>query len=370
MGALFAVLLVSCDNSDPLRSAKTALAAQNIEKAEEALQSVSSSHPDYREAKRLMADVHLLKKEYPKSAELLDGIWKDEGLDGETSGEKAALKARIKDQYGELYVQWGQAVSESDDKGKLDEILRAGLRLHPKNARLNTLLVEHLTSQGNAKVESGQKLEGATLFEQALQLRTTKKNRKTLQDRAKNLRMEVFRDRAMADFTEKKKAEYTQNGTWNEDKKQLIVMIDQAVDKGLKPNKEEDKAVAQQMAFKTLAQRLLDVICDVSGIARTTSFTKPPKFAIAEEKFARGSYQITATIDLEEAILYAHKASERERKKKASEAKKGGKKPAGEPEKPKDEPAAKTAPAATDGAGTNNAKPGEKAATETTPEPK
>jgi tetratricopeptide (TPR) repeat protein len=327
---LIAAILVSaiaiasaCDQPDPLRMGRAALAAENLPKAEEALKSALAADPNNAEAQRLMADVHILKKEYAKAESILDEIWKKDGLDGKVSGKKASKKAMIKDQFSELYSGWAESFDATKDGEELERVARKGLTFNPKNPRLNTLLVDYIMKRGAAQIDSGDKIKAAETLESALQLRAPKKTRKELQTQIKNLRLEAFRDAAVTQFETSLKATYIEGGMWNEEKKQLFVSIDHSVDKGLKTNNDADKQKAQGQALRTLAKRLLDVICEVSQIPRTTTFTKPPKFEITDETFKRGSYQIKATIEMEDALTYAFDAKERERKRAAKSAKKG-----------------------------------------------
>jgi tetratricopeptide (TPR) repeat protein len=320
---ILAIALASaCDKPDPLRMGRAALAAENLPKAEEALKSALAADPNNAEARRLMADVHILKKEYAKAESILDDIWKKEGLDGKVSGQKASKKAMIKDQFSELYSGWAESFDPGKDGKELERVARRGLTFSPKSPRLNTLLVEYLTKRGTAEIDAGDKLKAAETLETALKLRATKKTRKELQVQIRNLRLEDFRDRATAQFESTLKATYIEGGLWNEEKKQLLVSIEHSVDKTLKPNDDADKLKAQAQALRGLAKRLLDVICEVSQIPRTTAFSKPPKFAIVEETFKRGTYKINATIELGDALVYAFAAKERARKRAAKTAKK------------------------------------------------
>ena len=312
--------LMGCEDSpqDKMREARGALATGNADLAEERLNEALAAEPGLFEARRLMADVHIRRKDYSKAEEALQELWQEQGLDqeGELDGTQRRYRGLINDQFNRLYRDWVESVDESEDPEVFEEVARKGLERDSRNARLNAILADFYQERAERLVERGEKIRAAEELEKIEDLRIFADVRRENRERAHNLRREAFAEDARQRFTESLQPELMESDSYDADKENIQIAIEQTVDRSLDPANDEARAQARSLASQTLVPTLARMAITLTGSQTEEielSALSSPEINIKDENFRRGRYEMVAVFNLEGLIDMAFEYAEFER---------------------------------------------------------
>lgn len=307
-----------CEKSaqDLMREGRGALAAGNYDVAEQRFEEALAREPDFFEAQRLLVDVQAGRGDFQGAEESLQKLWEGEGLgaDGELNAEQRRNRGLIKDQFDRLYRRWVDSLDPEAEPEVFEEVAKKGLERDSRNARLNALLSDFYQERAERFVERGEKMRAAEELEKIEELRIFADLRRQLRERAQNLRKEAFAQDAQERFEEKVQPELMESQAYDPDKELISLRLDEAVDRGLNPNNDEDRVQAQALAIRSLVPTLAQMAVVVSGQAldeRALGAMSTPKFVFREENFRRGRYTAVVQFSLESLIKMAFEYAER-----------------------------------------------------------
>ena len=335
---VFMALGAGCEE-DPMTRGRAALLGEKPAVAQEAFEKVLAKDPENLEARRLMAEVYRLQGDFAQAEKQLMEIWEKQGFGEEgkdLAPEQKSLRGRMSQQLEDVYIEWADSIEPAEEPQKFDEIVKKGLERDPKNTRLHTMMVEHLMDRAERLVEEGKKLEAADAFEAVLNYRTLPSQRDEADERAGNLRLEVFSNRVRDSFERELKPRLVEEKAWSDERKAVSVAIEAEVDRSLNPRSDEDVKRARTQARPAVALGLGATIARMTGVQIEQADMEKlgwPKHALDSEDFRRGRYGVKAYVALDDAIAYAFQAAERDRRAEAASkdgeerAKDGGEEP-------------------------------------------
>lgn len=325
---IVALNVMGCEE-DPMMRGRAALLGEKPKVAKEAFDKVLKDDPDNLEARRLMGEVLRLQGDFAQAEKRLLEIWTEQGFGDEgkdLAPEQKSLKGRMSQQLEDVYIEWAESIDPKESPEKFEEIVTKGLERDAKNPRLNTMMVEHLISRGERLVEEGKKLEAAEAFEGVLNYRALPTQAEAAEERADNLRLEVFSNRVREQFAKELKPQLVEAEDWSEERKAVSVSIETEVDRSLKPGSEADVKAARAAARPAVALGLGATIARITGVEIKQSHMEKlgwPKHALDSEDFRRGRYKVNAYVALDDAIAYGFKAAEMNRENAARPAAEG-----------------------------------------------
>jgi tetratricopeptide (TPR) repeat protein len=307
-----------------MRRGAVALGAENADEAEAAFNQALKADPSNIEAKRLMADVHILRGDFRKAEEQLDALWKEQGFGDDDSGldpDQKAARELMQGQYRNLYKTWAEQIDASADPELFRRVIRKGLEYDEKSVRLNTLAVQHFIRTAERLVEEGKKAEAAAAYEAVLDFRATKPQREQAEKSATELRKEAYSDE-YAKRWEAAKQELIEAEAWNEEKGVAVVTVEADVDRSLRGNNPDDVKKAQAQSAKPTAIALRNFVIQVAGLAEDADFSKagPPAAQIASTDLRRGKLKMV--FHLTPAVIRDNAFAVLEAKREADAAKK------------------------------------------------
>lgn len=315
-----AATFTACESSpqDKMREARSAIVTGNADLAEERLREVLEADPGSFEAKRLMASVHAVRKDYERAEEALLNLWEEEGLGGEGDFTDVQRQQRVllRDQFNDLYRRWVDHLDPAQEPEKFEEVVLKGLERDGRNTRFNALLVDFYQERADRFVERNEKIRAAEELEKINNLRTFPDIRRAARERSENLRREAFTAQARERFEENLQPELMESNSYDPEKEQVRLTISQPVDRRLDPGSDEARQQARTMATRAIAPQVAQL-----AIALThTSFEDVdlsalslPEMSIEDENFRRGTYEMTTVIALSNLINVAFAYSEFER---------------------------------------------------------
>jgi tetratricopeptide (TPR) repeat protein len=319
-----ALLVSGCEKTakETLTEGRSALAAKQYDRAEEALKLALQKDPSLVEAERLIIRVHIGRKEFDRAEAAALELGKKQGLEGDPkdlSTEQKSQRQFHDELLVELYKDWSESLDPVKNPQKLEEVAKKGIALKPSDPRLNTMLVELYLTSADALAKDGKKQEAAETYEKILSLRTMPDQRARAQQAARSLRAEAFKDAALARFEAEIKPGLVVSDLFDADKGLVMVRVQLTVDKALKPTKPEDVSKAREQAMPQIdaAFKALTLKLGALPEATDTSGTQLKAVQVVEEKLERGGvFTIKASAPLKEMIEYAHFLFQREQKDK------------------------------------------------------
>lgn len=339
---------VGCEKSakEHLAVAESAIQKGEPDRAEVELKTALDKDPKLEEAKLRMTQVHMLRKQYDKAEQSLDAFWKEHGLDGENlPTEKKIKKSRLETEYQTLYRQWAESIDAKANPQKFEEVVKKGLEFNKSDTLMNTMLVDHYLALGERQIEEGKKKEAADTFEKIYPLYTSSKTRNESQERAENLRKEVYATETKARFEKEHKPKLVEAERWNEEKKAILFKVEGEYDRNL-PDEQ-----AKLLALQGISQQMNGFVLQVGAMPADTNVGAAHKLEgieVVEEEIKRGNYKLTVAAPVETLMDYTmlvHARHEAAKKK----AEKDGKKK-GAPAKDEKKEGGEKAPEKTDGA--------------------
>lgn len=309
------------DPRDKLREGRQAIAAQNADLAESRLTEALQADPNLIEARRLMADVHILRGDFQKAEEALEALWKSQGFDNDSAQlepEQRRHRQLINEQLSDLYRRWAEALDSKENPDKFEEVLRKGVDKDPRSTRLNTLLVDHFLERGERYLEKGEKVKAAEEFEKVggPGIRTFSQRRQEAMSRAANLRREAFTESATRRFESEIKAELVEAERFDEESGRILLLVERDFGRGM-----TDVAQARAQARPTLAPQIAALIVRVGGFGEDADITKftTPDIGMVDEALNRGQYNLVAAVTLSGIIDTAFTYHETQRKASSDE---------------------------------------------------
>ncbi len=319
---------VGCEE-DPMRRGAIALGAQNADEAEAAFEAALKANPDNVEAKRLLADVHILREDFTKAEESLDALWKQHGFDNESaelSLEQKTARELMEQQYKTLYKKWAEKLDSNAEPEKFERVVAKGLEFEPTSVRLNTLAVNHYTARAERLVEEGKKAEAADAYEALLKFRATSEQREEAEKLASKLRFEGYSETFDKGW-DAKKAKLVEAERWNDEKGAVLVVVEADVDPKLRSNNPEQLKQAQIQARKPFALALRQLVVDLAELPEDADFAKAgvPESTIVSNDIKRGklTMEIHVTPDAIKKTAFAVLEAKREAENAPKDAEKG-----------------------------------------------
>ena len=307
---------VACDKTgkELMREASASIAREDAQAAERSLQEAVKKDPSLKpESDRLMARVHMMRKEYDKAEQALLDLWSEQGLGAEgLDTRQKQQKQLIQELLTELYRVWADSIDGKQSPTKYEEILRKGLERDPKDVRLNTMLVDFYLKHAESLIQEGQKAQAADVFDKIYTLRTSPQRRSESQSRAASLRVEVYEETVLKRFEAELKPKLLEAQRFDEAKGQVRFIIELEVDKRLRPGKEEDEQLALKEASQRLEPALKDFVRQLHAFAPDMALAgRPEGVEVLDKKLEKGKYTLTAAAPLKELVLYGRLLHER-----------------------------------------------------------
>lgn len=306
---LLALSLSACDKSgkEYMREAGSAIAQKKPDLAQKALDQALKKDPTLKsKGQRHQARIHMLRKDYDKAEQVLLAAWEagglgKSGLNTKQKGEKRLLT----DMFTELYRVWAESMDSAKNPKKFEDVLVKGIKQDPNDPRLNTMLVDFYFKHAEKLIQDKKKAEAADMLDKVFKLRTTSKRRNESKSRAANLRIEVYNETVQARFDKDIKPELVKAKRFDDVKNQVIFLIEEEVDKRLRPGKEEDEKAALVLASKTLDTSIDEMVRKMHAFGPEIKLSKRPgKLEIQEKKLERGKYTLKATVPVAELVYY------------------------------------------------------------------
>ncbi len=279
----------------------------NAEVAETSFKKVLKADPKNAEARRMMAEVHRLKKDYPLAEEVVRQLLNEHGLDGERAltTEEKSLKKRLDQQLNEIYTEWVETLNPSQDAEKFEEIAKRGVAHNPRSTRINTLLVEFYFNLAERLIEKGDKEGAAVALESVSLYPGLPAQRSEAQTRAANLRMELFGD-ALQKRIEAHQSKWQADSRWVDGRKALQTRITLAVDRKLNPKAEADLVQARKLALPQVKATTTALVEELTGVSIPPTTTV--KHHVDGESFVRGEYAVNVMVSVDDARQLAFDA--------------------------------------------------------------
>lgn len=314
------MVLGACESSpqDKMREARSAILSGNADLAQERLEEVLSADGESFEARRLMANVHVIRGDFDKAEQTLQKLWDEEGLggDGEFSDEQRRQRVLLRDQFNELYRRWVDALDPSADPETFEAVVRKGLERDGRNTRFNALLVDFYNERADRFVERNEKVRAAEELENVEGLRTFPDIRRSARERAANLRREAFGAQARARFEEKLQPDLMESESYDASRERVRLSVSQSVDRRLDPNSDEARVQARTIATRAIAPTIAQLAIGMTEFPFEEvelSALSMPEMAVEGENFRRGNYEMVVVIKLEDLISMAFGYAEYER---------------------------------------------------------
>ncbi|RAL20582.1 hypothetical protein DL240_16220 [Lujinxingia litoralis] len=303
---------------DHLVEGQRALAAKDPELAEEHLERALEAQPKLLEARRLLVDVDILRGDYAGAEARLNELWRQHGFEDpenlSTGGR--GVRRLMADQYNRLYRSWAQATDRRTHPEVFEEVALKALSSKSRDTGLNEMLREFYRERADHFIEQGDKIAAAQELEKIQRLRTFPDTRREYLEQAHRLRREAFFEQAEARFVEEIQPELEQNGAFDAESRQVLLAIEQPVDRRLSPRSEESLAQARAMAQQALVPTLAQLAISIGGLdAENVDITamEVPRGEIQQEQFRVGRYDMVAAFSLESLINMAFEYGEDQR---------------------------------------------------------
>lgn len=322
-----AASITGCEKGpeEQLLAAKMAVLNSKPDVAQKNLEPVLKADPENFEGLRLMASVDELRGEYTTAEEKFLALKKAHGFDGEgadapeLSTKQKAQRDLLDQDLFKLYRRWADSIDATEDIATFEAVAQKGLKISPKQPRLNTMLVDAYENHAKKLVEKGKKIEAAEYYEKIPKLLTSPQTRARAKERASNLRFEAGRAEMLEYFNETAKPKFVAQDRYDAEKKLIIFDIKQDVGEvekfysekqgervRLNTNNDAHRARIQQYSIKDkLKPALIAVVVEATGISADSDFSKlasPKGFEIVKIEPARRELSITAHVPLD-AVL-------------------------------------------------------------------
>ncbi len=320
-------LLSGCEESprDKFMDGRQALTARDADGAEEKLQAAIEADPDLLEARRLMANVHLLRGDFEQAEATLDRLWDEQGFAHEAELDADARRTRqlMNKQYTELYRQWAASIDPMENPESFETVGQTGLERNSRDFRLAAMMVEFYQDRADRLIEANERIEAAEMLENIDDLRTFTDTRRAANRRATELRRQAFSDEAVERFDDEIRGDLIESGAYDPETHQITMSIDQPLDRRLDPDDQEALTRAQDMAIQTLLPTISQLVTSIGGFEvdelevdqiDTEEFRDRVRDRIVNEDFEAGQYEMVVAVERRELIDLAFEYKEHRRK--------------------------------------------------------
>lgn len=263
--ALLALLILgsfAC-KEDPMREGMAAVLGGNPNLAKTSFEKVLKADPKNVEARRMMAEVHRLNKDYHLAEEQLQTLLEESRED--QSPEAKTFRKRVDQQLTDIYSEWVDTLDPTQDPARFEEITKRGLDHNPRSNRLNTLLVEFYLERADRLVEKGDKAGAAQALEEVSKYPGLPTQRADAQQRARNLKLEVFTETVDAHIKGKEE-EWASSQRWDAARKTLSQRLRAEVDRRLNPRNDEHVKTAEAALNEKLGEARVALMAELTGV--------------------------------------------------------------------------------------------------------
>ncbi len=314
----FAVMGCESTPEDELMDGRQALTVRDADRAEEHLRAAIEANPELLEARRLMADVHMLRADYDLAEEVLDELWTELSFDIESDLDPDQRRTRMlmTNQYTNLYRKWAESIDYGERPESFESVAKTGLERNRRDSRLNSLMVEYYRARADEFVVKNDRLQAARMLEQIDELHTFTDTRREAREQARQLRREAFRDQAQERFETELRPDLVEAEAYDEQSRTIYLTVEQSLDRRLDPDDSEAVDLARMMAAQTLLPRLGQYALSLGGLeVESVEFSalEIPGLRIVDETFHSRRYDMVVGLTQDDLFDMAFDYAEYER---------------------------------------------------------
>ena len=322
-----ALLLLGCEETPQtqLTDAKRALAAGEVDRAEDRLIAVLEVEPRSVEARRMMASVEMRRGEFESAEEILEQLWDDNGFarEGELNPRQRQTRQLVNEQFSKLYHHWVQSIDPAESPERFEEIARTGLKRNSRDSHLNSMMADFYEARAERLIEQNQLVLAAEHLERIDELHRFPDSRRDARERAQQLRRQAFFERATERFRRDIQPDLLAAENYDPDRQIVRIAVDPPVDHRLQPDQEgaleQARSSAVQSVMPTLTQ-LAASIGDLEYDQIDPVAAEVPELQIEEEQFRPGNYEATFALHLDSLLDLGFSHSEAVRRGGATPA--------------------------------------------------
>ncbi len=287
-----------------LRNAQVALDSNNPAKCAEILDTILKKNPNDFEAARLYVDLHIGRGEFELGEKKLIQLWELGGLGGEKdrSLEERISKKHLQSQFSFLYERWLKEIDDKKNPVLFERVALKGLKQNPNNSALIQKLVQFYLREGDTLVDGNEKIAAAEMFSKILKINALTLQQEDARKRARNLKKEIFRDKAVARFEKKILPSLRKEGRWEPAKRLVTFSFSGKLDRKLNFKKDEDLDSAKQVAHLELRHRISKLLQELAFTEKRVPKNRLPKYKIETETYKKGRYEISTALSFEDVL--------------------------------------------------------------------
>ncbi len=318
--------LGGCEDSprDKFMDGRQALTARDADGAEKKLEAAIEADPELLEARRLMANVHMLRGDFDRAEATLDRLWEEQGYaqEAELDSDDRRTRQLMNKQYTELYRQWAASIDPVENPESFEAVGQTGLERNSRDFRLAAKMVDFYQDRADRLVEANELIEAAETLERIDELRTFTDTRREANRRARELRRQAFYEEAIERFDDELRSDLIDSGAYDAETRRITMSIDQPLDRRLEPDDDEALYQAQETAIQTLLPTISQLVTAIGGFEvdeldvesiDTEDFRNRVRDRIVDEGFEAGQYEITVAVERDELIQLAFEYGENRR---------------------------------------------------------
>ena len=303
-----AVFLIGCEDpaKEALMDGRKALQAGQADQAERYLEAAIEADPEMIEARRLMANVHVIRGDFELAESTLIQLWEAQGFDrdDDLTVEQMSNRQVFQKQFGALYRQWAESIDFAESPQEFERVVRTGLERNARDSRLHRLMVDFYQFRADRFIEQSEKIKAAEMLEQIDELQAFTDTRREARQRARNLRREAFEAEARQRFEETMAPDLVEAGIYDEATETIV--LEARIDRP--PAQEEDLEQARHMAVQALLPRLGQFAATLSDIDVediNLAMLDVPRLTVRSEEWSRQSFTMVVTLELSALITMA-----------------------------------------------------------------
>ena len=315
-----AMVTLGCEDSpeDKLMDGRQALATRQADLAQERLEAAIEANPDLVEAKRLMANVYMLRHDFETAEQVLAQLWAEQGFDreGDLNADQRRTRQLMNKQYSDLYRQWAKSIDITEAPDELERVGQTGLQRNSRDSRLNAMMVEFYEERAERLIEQNDRVKAAEMLERIDDLHTFTDIRRASRERAHQVRREAFFESAQARFEEELQPDLMEGDSYDPETEIVRMAIEHPVDRRFDPDDDEAVEQARNMASQTLLPMLSQftiALSDLDVEEVELSHLEVPEHDVVDENFRPSRYDMTVEFELSTLIDMAFEYAELER---------------------------------------------------------
>lgn len=300
---LVGLSLFGCER-DPMRRARTAYAAGDLENSAAILDGILKQKGDHFEASRLYADIYISRKEFDVAEKKLSELWTKGGFTGKRDRalEERIARQHLQSQFSLLYQEWLKEIDPKRKPDVFERIALKGLEQNPDNPSLTQKLVKFYFAKGDSLVDGNEKIGASKVFSQILELQALPQQLEDARTRSIKIRKDIFRDKAVQHFEKNILPGLREDKRWEPAKRIVRFSPTGPLDRKLNFKNDGDLDVAKQSANLELSRQISSIMKALSFSELRVSKSKLPKYKITDEKYSRGRFAISADVSFEDLL--------------------------------------------------------------------